>query len=55
MSEPTTKVFYDASKLSRVSVVPVPAAEYVIEHAAPSSAFPSDHVAVVVNLDFVQR
>eukprot|EP00658_Telonema_sp_P-2_P056998 TRINITY_DN4545_c0_g2_i3.p1 TRINITY_DN4545_c0_g2~~TRINITY_DN4545_c0_g2_i3.p1 ORF type:complete len:480 (+),score=76.86 TRINITY_DN4545_c0_g2_i3:88-1527(+) len=46
-------VFYDCSKLKLTGLVPEAPAELIQEHGAPSSAFASDHVAVVVDLAFL--
>jgi len=45
-------VFYDTSRLSLSGVVPVAPREFVEEHGAPSSAFASDHAAVILDFNF---
>jgi hypothetical protein len=42
-------IFYDATQLELCRVIPVAPKEHAREWAAPSSAFPSDHCAAVVD------
>ena len=46
-------IFYSTGHLSLSSLVPIATKEFVEEHSALSSAFASDHVAIVVDFDFV--
>ena len=46
-------IFYDISRLRLACLVPPAPRECVEEFGAPSSVFASDHVAVVVDFDFV--
>jgi mRNA deadenylase 3'-5' endonuclease subunit Ccr4 len=48
-------VFYDTKRLRVLSTLPPPAAHTAQLHGAPSSSFPSDHVAVVVKLAWVDE
>lgn len=49
-------IFYQTDKFTVKKVIPMPTHEEVTEHTAlPSITFPSDHIAIIADLEFVAR
>ncbi|XP_064117001.1 2',5'-phosphodiesterase 12-like isoform X2 [Macrobrachium nipponense] len=49
-------IFYQTDKFIVKKVIPMPTHEEVTEHTAlPSITFPSDHIAIIADLEFVTR